>query len=1052
MANYISEDDIENAAISLLKQSHNYMAINCYTQDSDKLPDNSGRVNKKQVVLPEILLESLIRLNPDMPQETIQEEWQKLCKTHKTADLMGENYQNYQKLKNGIAVSYQKDGKTVANLLRLLDFRQPENNHFCVASQMWILGDNGYRRPDLIIFINGLPLVFVELKNSNIPVKNAFDVNLQNYLRDIPQLFYFNQICVLSNGIETRLGSFSASYHFFFEWLKVEDENESVDRKQIKQNAISLEYFINGLCKPANLIDYIENFILFNQKSSKIIAKNHQFLGVNNAYRSFLQRKEKNGKLGVFWHTQGSGKSYSMVMLVGKINRKAQGNFSFLIVTDRKDLDEQIYKNFVRTDFISKDEKVRPQNRQELRDELKTNKKILFTLIHKFGFDKGKAYPLISDRDDIVVIIDEAHRTQYKDLAENMRKGLPNAGYFAFTGTPLLGSKRLTNQYFGDYVSEYNFADSIADNATVPLFYVKQVPEMCLENEFFNDDFMAILEEYDLNDEEQNRLEKHYAKELEVIKRDDRLDVIAQNIAKHFPYRGFRGKGMVVSVDKFTALKMHEKVQHYWQEEIKLLNKQISQTTDENKRQELKNIVDYMRGVEMAVVISEDNDEKFSQVVKRMKQIDENGFDIEDNFKDPNHPLQLVFVCAMWLTGFDAPSVSTIYLDKPMKSHTLMQTIARANRVYADKQCGLIVDYINVFKHLKKALVDYAKSDNNDMPVKNIDDLFAKLNECIDMASAFCKTQNADLNEIVLDDGTFSNLEKFQDYADKIIANDEIKNEFKALANTVENIYESLKPEIFNMNFNQKPYKEAILYLRDIINGKIRPEKIEEAQAKINQLLDQSVMATEDAKRYIIKGNGKELNLAMVDIDELRKEFKKVTHKNLAIADLRQLIEDKLSIMLKKNVTRTKFAEKFKQIIDEYNTGGSENEDFYEKLLALMEELKAEEARHIKEDLSEEELVIFDLLYKEKLSKEEEKKVKLAAKNLYHALLEAKQELFIVDWQKDPAPREKVKSTISLVLNKYLPDSYDREIFKIKNDIVFEHIVEQANMGYWLVA
>ena len=1052
MANFISEDDIEKSAIALLKQRHNYMAINCYTQDSDKLPDNSGRSNKKQVVLPEILLESLIRLNPNIPQEVLKNEWQELCKTHKTADLMGENYQNYQKLKHGIAVSYQKNGKTESNLLRLMDFGNPSNNHFCVVSQMWILGDNGYRRPDLIIYINGLPLVFVELKNSNIPVKNAFDVNLQNYLRDIPQLFYFNQICVLSNGIETRLGSFSAGYNFFFEWLKVENENESVDRNAIKQNAISLEYFVNGLCKPEKLIDYIENFILFNQKSSKIIAKNHQFLGVNNAYRSFLQRNEKNGKLGVFWHTQGSGKSYSMVMLVAKINRKAQGNFSFLIVTDRKDLDEQIYKNFVRTDFISKDEKVRPQNRQELRDELKTNKKILFTLIHKFGYEKGKPYPLISDRNDIIVIIDEAHRTQYKDLAENMRKGLPNAGFFAFTGTPLLGAKRLTNQYFGDYVSEYNFADSIADNATVPLFYVKQVPEMCLENDFFNDDFMAILEEFDLNDEEQNRLEKHYAKELEVIKRDDRLDVIAQNIAKHFPYRGFRGKGMVVSVDKFTTVKMYEKVQHYWQEEIKLLNKQISQTTDKNKRQELKNIVDYMNSVEMAVVISDDNDEKFGEVLKRMKQIDENGFDIEDNFKDPNHPLQLVFVCAMWLTGFDAPSVSTIYLDKPMKGHTLMQTIARANRVYGDKQCGLIVDYINVFKYLKKALVDYAKSDNDDMPVKNIDELFAKLNECIDMTAAFCQTQNAHLNEIILDENTFSNVEKFQEYADKMIDNDEIKNEFKALANTVENIYESLKPEIFNMDFDKKPYKEAILYLRDIINGKIRPEKIEEAQNKINQLLDQSVMATEDAKRYIIGGNGKELNLAMVDIDELKAEFKQVKYKNLAIADLRKLIEDKLAIMLKKNVTRTKFAEKFKQIIDEYNAGGSQTEDFYEKLLALMEELKAEEARHIKEDLSEAELEIFDLLYKEKLSKDEEKKVKLAAKNLYHALLEAKQELFIVDWQNDPAPREKVKSKISLVLNKYLPDSYDREIFKIKNDIVFEHIVEQANMGYWLVA
>lgn len=1064
MANFISEDNIEQAAIKLLVDNYKYEAINCYTQNPDTLPDNSGRENKKQVVLPQVLFNQLVKLNPDIPEETLKTEWNKLCYTPAIYDVMQVNYENYLKIKNGIDVIYQKNGKKESNKLKIIDFDTPENNTFHVVSQMWIKGETYYRRPDLIIFVNGLPLVFIELKNSNIPVKNAYDKNLKDYLKDIPYLFNYNQICVLSNGIETRLGSFKADYNFFFEWLKIDNETESPDRKSIKEQGISLEYFINGLCNPHKLLDYIENFILYDRKTTKIIAKNHQFFGVNNAYESFLHRKEKEGKLGVFWHTQGSGKSYSMVMLTNKVLRKCVGNYTFLIVTDRADLDTQIYKNFLRTGFIGEKEQVRPKTSKKLREELTTSKKILFTLIHKFRYDKGKEYPILSERDDIIVIVDEAHRTQYKDLAENMRKGLPNAQYIAFTGTPLLGSKRLTNQWFGDYVSEYNFSDSIEDNATVPLYYVRRVPEVSLENDFFNDDFVQILEDENLTDEEQKRLENLYAKELEVIKRDDRLDTIAKYIVKHFPYRGFRGKGMVVSVDKFTAVKMYDKVQHYWKEEIKELNKTISTTKDELERRRLKDIVNYMNSVEMAVVIStegtEDEEKKFQKEgltikphIQRLNYIDENGKDIEDNFKDPEHPLQLVFVCAMWLTGFDAPSISTIYLDKPMKSHTLMQTIARANRVFENKECGLIVDHINVFKHLEKALADYASSDTIDMPVKDIEQLFDKLNESIDITCKFCKDNNAELKDIVDEDEVFKNINKFLSYANSIIGNDEIKNEFIVLSNTVENIYESLKPEIFTMQFDKKPYKEAILYLRDIIRGKIRPEKIESAQDRINQLLDQSVLATEDARKYIINEEGKELNLAIIDIDELKADIKQVTNKNLVISDIRKLVEDKLEIMLKKNKTRTKFAERFKRIIEDYNAGGSMNMDFYEKLLELMKQMKEEEARHVKEDLTEEELEIFDLLCKDSLTKEEEKKVKLAAKSLYQTLIDNKKELFIVDWQNDPTPREKVKSKIISVLNEYLPDSYDRMIFQTKSDIIFEHIVEQATMGYnWFAA
>ena len=1064
MAKIITEDAIEKAAIeTLLREYSEYEWLNCYTPDKEALPDGTGRTNKKQVVLPEVLVSSLRKLNPDIPVDVLDCLAGELSQnTH--GDPLDDNYRNYQKMRYGIGVKYKKDGRETSATVKLVNWLEPAENSFIIASQMWIQGNIYWRRPDLIIFVNGLPLVFIELKNSNINVKNAYDKNLSDYRRDIPWLFNYNQICVLSNAIETRLGSFSAGYEHFFEWLKLTDEKENPNREVIREDGISLEYFIAGLCEPNALLDYIENFILFDQRKggvikSKIIAKNHQYLGVNRAFKAFELRNEltgdQKGKLGVFWHTQGSGKSYSMVMLARKIRRWRTGNFTFLVVTDREALDGQIYKTFLRSGFMSEDEKCQPANSAKLREELATNRSILFTLIHKFRYDKGKKYPVLSERDDIIVFVDEAHRTQYKDLAENMRTGLPNAQFFAFTGTPLLGSKRLTNRWFGDYVSEYNFAQSVKDNATVPLYYVKRVPEVELQNDFLESDFAEILEDENLTEAEQKRLENHYSRELEVIKRDDRLDSVARHIAYHFPRRGFRGKGMVIAVDKFTAVKMHDKVNHFWKEEIKKLNSEIAMSSDVDRRAELKDLRDYMMSVQMAVVISEEDkeEEKFNKEGlsvaahrRRMTDVDENGFDIEDNFKDPDHPLSLVFVCAMWLTGFDAPSVSTLYLDKPMKSHTLMQTIARANRVFPGKENGIIVDYLDVFKHLKRALADYAVDTEGLMPVKDIEKLLDQLDGAIELTLAFCLERGIDLSNVVADTNTFRKLDYFGDYANIIVGNDETRNEFRVLSNIVESLYESLRPDIFSMDFDSE-YKDAILYLRDIVDGKIRPEALEAAKGQIGALLDQSVLVADDAKTYTINGDGKEIDLSKIDLEELSAAIKRTRNKNLEIVELRKLIETKLEQMLKRNVTRSDFAERFKDIIDAYNAGGSQNDDFYERLIKFMEELRTEEERHIKEGLTEEELEIYDLLRKDELTKDEEKRVKLAAKQLYETLTGMKDELFVKGWYEDAQPKEKVRAAIWQCLGDTLPESYDKEVFSVKSAKVYQHIVDQAVMG-----
>lgn len=505
--------------------------------------------------------------------------------------LIAANQEIYELLRDGIPIAFDNaQGQTQQERVRLLDFSVPGNNRFLVVTQLWIKGERGFRRPDVLLYVNGIPLVFIELKNSNVKLRNAYDDNLTNYKAEIPQLFVTNAFCVLSNAIETRVGSITAQWEHYFNWLRANDEKQKIDRAAIRAQGTSLEGVIEGLLPQQKLLDYVENFILYYKDTQKIIAQNHQFIGVNRAYDVFLQREKLAGKLGVFWHTQGSGKSFSMIFYARKIFRKQPGNFTVVVVTDRDDLDGQIYRNFLNTRTVSEAEAAQPKNSEEMRRFLGQNKRIVFTLIQKFRWDKGREYPELSNRNDIIVIVDEAHRTQYQSLAENMRKGLPRANYLAFTGTPLLGRERKTNAWFGGYVSEYNFQQSMDDGATVPLFYEKRVPEVLIQNEGLSEEFYQILEDENLDETQQAKLERRFAKEVEVIKRDDRLEKIARDIVYHFPRRGYPGKGLVVSVDKFTAVKMYDKVQRLWKEEIRKLKGMVSKTPSAIEKQRLEQL------------------------------------------------------------------------------------------------------------------------------------------------------------------------------------------------------------------------------------------------------------------------------------------------------------------------------------------------------------------------------------------------------------------------------------------------------------------------------
>ena len=663
---------------------------------------------------------------------------------------------------------------------------------------------------------------------------------------------------------------------------------------------------------------------------------------------------------------------------------------------------------------------------------------------------------MLSERDDIIVVVDEAHRTQYKDLAENMRKGLPNAQYIAFTGTPLLGAKRLTNQWFGDYVSEYNFSDSIEDNATVPLYYVKRVPEVSLVNEdLFSDDFLEILEDENLTEEEQKRLENHYAKELEVIKRDDRLDTIAKYIVKHFPNRGFRGKGMVVSVDKFTAVKMYDKVQRYWHDEIKELNKTISQTRDDLERKRLKDTVDYMNSVEMAVVIStegtEEEEKKFQKEgltikphVQRMSAIDENGKDIEDNFKDPKHPLQLVFVCAMWLTGFDAPSISTLYLDKPMKGHTLMQTIARANRVAEGKSNGLVIDYIGIVKALRQALADYTANpdggDEGNDPTVDKEELIKNVWEAIVAAETFLHDKGFELEKLI-DATMFEKLSLLKKAANALCDTIKTRKTYCTYSTTLLRLWKYLNREDITENMRKK--KDAIEAIYKELQKKRKHADITDLSVAINDIVNEHLEVDSGAMMVADSGSSR-IDISGIDFDLLRREFAKREDKNLVLRDIQDLLQERLARLLAENPSRINFYEKYQEIIKAYNQEQNRAtiEKTFEELMHLSQSLSEEEKRYAREGFkSDEELSLYDLLLKDNLSKTEVEKLKNVAIEL---LAKIKEQLAGMDHPFDkPTTRATLIITIREVLWDKLPDSYDLNSVDYYRDTIYNYISQR---------
>lgn len=1037
----LSEEAFEKDLMQECKDSLGFKLFDATCEIVGSDDSTFGRQTTEEVILSKNLRSALEKLNPDLPQEAIDNAFYELTQNLSNKTEIGANQFIYKIIKDGVKVQFKdNNGIDSSDIVKVIDFNRPKENDFLLVRQFKISGERYNCRADLILFVNGLPLVFIELKATHKHIENAFYNNIIHYKKEIPQVFWYNAFIVVSNGTDAKFGTITSKWEHFSDWKKISNENE--------KGIISADTLLKGMCSPNNLLDIIENFTLYQETKGgtiKICAKNHQFLGVNTAIENF--KNNKDGKLGVFWHTQGSGKSFSMIFFVQKILRKVKGNWTFLIVTDRTDLDDQIYKNFVSTGAVT-EQNVQATTREHLKQLLREDHRTVFTMIQKFGTEeKGQSFEKISDRDDIIVITDEAHRTQYGTLAMNMREALPNAKFIAFTGTPLMKNDEKTKLVFGDYVSKYTFKQSIEDHATVPLYYEARIPEMQITNDKLEEQLQNIIDSADFTEEQEERFEKEYVNMYQVITREERLDIIAHDVVEHFMNRGFMGKAMYVAIDKATAIKMYDKVKIEWKKYIKELEQQIKTATDDTKII-IKNKIQYMKETDMAVVVSPTQNEEEQLKKKgvdirphRKRMKDE---DLATKFKDKDNKLRLVFVCAMWVTGFDCPTISTLYLDKILKEHTLMQTIARANRVAQDKYNGLIVDYIGIFKALQKALAIYGEPDgtaSEDDPVETKEKLIQLLdNEASKMKKLLI---SKGINEdTIFNTRALECIKATQEAVEVILENEKTKNDFIKLTQNIRTLFKAILPDLKAREYAKIVFVSTILYakIKESTSEFKNNEEIKELAAEVEKLLNDSIKL----KSYEIK-SGELLDLSKIDFEELQRRILKEKRMSL-LEKLKNSIDSKLSTLLKFNSIRKQLKEKFEQLIEEYNNGKLTMEEYYLRLVAISNELTAEEKRHLDENLSEEELAILDILTKPepKLSKKEFETVKAAAQELVAVI---KKEKLVLDWRKKQSTRAKVKEAIETICDETLPEIYDKNLFQDKCNSLYEHFYDYYNNG-----
>jgi type I restriction enzyme R subunit len=1032
-----SEDRlVEKPALSLL-QELGWQHVDLHSEVPG--PANpTGRTSFQQAYLPAHLKAALRRLNPDLPAEALTQAEAEITRSRSTMLPVAANREVLTLIRLGVPVQVRRDdGKFDHLLVRIVDWQDIAANDFLVASQVWINGVLHRRRPDTIGFVNGLPLLLAEWKSPACPLADAYDQNLRDYRDTIPQLFPANGFVILSNGLEAVMGAAHAPYEVFAQWKRLEEDGPDDP---------SLETLLRATCEPARFLDLIENFVLFDEARGglrKIVSKYHQVLGVNRAIDAVRHIESNRGRLGVFWHTQGSGKSLSMVMFAEKVLRRLGGNYTFVVVTDRSELDDQIAEQFASAGALTKDiQQAQAGSRNHLKELLAGNERYVFTLIQKFSTADREPMPLLSERSDIIVMTDEAHRSQYDQLAANMRAALPNASFIGFTGTPLIQSEESrTREVFGDYVSVYDFAQSVRDGATVPLFYEARKPELQLNAEELRQELDTLLEDAMLDEEQEKKLNQQFGRQYTLITAPDRLDKVAEDVALHFAMRGYRGKAMFVAIDKATAVSMHDRVQAAIVRLIAQDEKRLK-TAHEAEGAAIAERLIWLRDLDSAVVVSQGQNEvddlrkKGLDILPHRERMQRE--DLEAKFKDPNDPLRLVFVCAMWITGFDVPTIGTVYLDKPMKNHTLMQTIARANRRAEGKTSGVIVDYVGIFQNLQKALAIYAGGGNEETPIKDKEALVATLEEALASARGFVQSLGVD-TDAILAVRDFARLRLINQAIEVLIAPDDRRREFLRLTASVVKAYKAVLPDE-----RAAPYLKPVAVfhtLSDAVRARLGPVDISAISARIAELLDEKLEGVA-ILAPIVEGDTAEgrVDLSGIDFDKLADLF--AASPKVTAEKLREGAEQKARDLAAINPTRQHLVEKLERLVAEYDAGSVDVEQFFGALKTFIGEMDEEEQRAARMGLSEEEKAIFDLLTtpEPKLTKAEEQEVKRVARSLLEKLHDL---TGAIDWVRGQETRGAVWTEIRQRLNELPENPYPQTLWDTKVGQVWEFVLRR---------
>ena len=1125
-----SEDRLVQATLAQhLEQVLGWDSVYAWNQETFGPDGTLGRADTKQAVLTRDLRAALERLNPDLPASAIDDAMRDLTVYDVSRSTVQHNRDFYRLLRGGVPVEYRDaQGRPKSARVRVIDFdNAPGSNRFLAVRELKLTGirtPNYNRRADLVCFVNGLPLVFIELKAVYKNIREGFDNNLSDYMDEhvIAHAFHHNAFLIVSNGDRARYGSITSEWGHFAEWKRLDEADKG---------SLEAEVLLNGMLAHDRLLDNVENFILFDESkpgaTRKVIGRNHQVLGVNRAVASVSRQEDLKlefpveqrlrhriielplgsratseympapgrvadaaspyiprgpidivershpelGRLGVFWHTQGSGKSYSMAFFAEKVRRRQTGNFTFLLMTDRNDLDGQIYKTFVGCS-IADDNTPRASSGDDLEKLLKENHRYVFSLIHKFNKDVDPKQPY-SDRDDIIVISDEAHRTQAGRLARNMRLALPNAAFIGFTGTPLFKQDQITKRIFGDYVSRYDFERSEKDGATVKLVYENRGEKLGVAWTDLNDLIAAKIEESELDPDQEALLDKLLGQNYEVITADERLDKIAADFVEHCSTRWESGKSMVVCIDKITCARMLQLIVPRWQAKaasVRLAaNAKLAEalaTDDKTKRAALEEKAQQMAAQAawidetiVEIIISEAQNEvqdfaKWNFDIIPHRALIKQGFetadgqrvDVETAFKNPEHPFRVAIVCAMWLTGFDVECLSALYIDKPMKAHTLMQAIARANRVYPGKDFGLIVDYNGMLKSLREALAQYALGDDDTGGAE----IVAPIEERVQALIEAIVATEAHLRGLGFDPGTlvgsigFARIKGLKNAVEAVYSSDEAKRRFEILARQVFVRFKALLME---------PSAYAYAERHDNIEAIYKKLTERRDTADVTALLKELHRIVNEAIRTQAPGDdqaeGLTFDLSQIDIEKLREEFaKKVSHKATAIQDIREIIEQKLAEMLARNPSRMDYQQKYEEIVADYNREKDRVtiEETFRRLTELMDELDTEQKRAVTEGLSDDELALFDLLKKENLGKAERERVKQASRDLLASINARVAELDRF-WEKEQTKADVKVHILNEVFGSLPTPPFTVDEMEAVADEVYAHVWQQAVRG-----